>query len=129
MTTKWQGDRLLAQIYVSHAGPDLCEQLEQTLRWLVGGHMQHVMVYLPGDSAAVAEAGPRLEEIGIFPAAWIPDFFRGKRDALLFQASVFRGLDESRIRTEGPEAGAIATRVYNAWKRTRAADTTLPPKV
>jgi hypothetical protein len=86
MIVKWQGDRQHAQIYVLEAGADLAERLEERIGWLMRGHIAHVLVYLPGDSAAVGAAGRDLGDIGLFPAGWIPDYYKGRRDALLYQA-------------------------------------------
>jgi hypothetical protein len=120
MVVKWQGDRQLAQIYVTEAGADLADALEKKLRWLLEGHIQHVLVYLPADQPAVGVAGRELEALGLFPAGWIPDFYRGRRDALMYQASAFRGLDIGRIQVTGEDARAVVENVYGAWMRTRA---------
>jgi hypothetical protein len=120
MVVKWQGDRQLAQLYVTEAGPDLAERIEEKLSWLLEGHIQHVLVYLPGDQPAVGAAGRDLEALGLFPAGWIPDFYRGRRDALMYQASAFKGLDASRIHVAGDDAQALVGHVYGAWMRTRA---------
>ncbi|MEC7948009.1 MAG: hypothetical protein VX265_10600, partial [Myxococcota bacterium] len=121
LTVKWQGDRQLAQIYVTSAGVDLVERIEEKLRWLLEGHIQHVLIYLPGDQAAVGAAGRGLESIGLFPAGWIPDFYRGRRDALLYQASACKSIDAGRIQATGDDAKAIVGDVYGAWLRTRNA--------
>lgn len=120
MVVKWQGDRQLAQLYVTEAGPDLAERIQEKLNWLLKGHIQHVLVYLPGDQPAVGAAGRELEAMGLFPAGWIPDFYRGRRDALMYQASAFKGLDASRIDVMGDDAKSLVGHVYGAWKRTRA---------
>jgi hypothetical protein len=121
LVVKWQGDRKLAQIYVMEAGRDLVEKLHERIQWLMGGHIAHVLVYMPGDAPAVGAAGPDLAAAGLSPAGWIPDFFRGRRDAILYQALTHQKLDVENIRVAGKDAISLAKNVHSGWQQTRDA--------
>ena len=100
--SRWQADRQHAQIHVLSAGPDLVERLEETVRWLVGGKMAHLTIFLPGDSPAVAAAGPVFQDLGMFAAGWIPGFYRGGGDALIYQVIAYQTLDPDRVLVAEP---------------------------
>lgn len=121
LIVKWQGDRQLAQIYVLEAGADLVERLEERIAWLLRGHIAHVLVFLPGDSPAVGAAGRDMEAVGLFPAGWIPGYFKGRRDALLYQVNTFPQMSLDRVHVVGDDAQLVARRVHEGWQRTRAA--------
>lgn len=119
LEVRWQSDRQLAQIYVLRAGDDLVERISERMRWLVGGHMAHILVYLPTDGPALAAAGPALAELGLFTAGVLPGFYKGGRDALLLQATAFANLDGRQVHAEGAEAAALRDRVLDGWTSAR----------
>ena len=119
MEVRWQADRQLGQIYVLHAGADLVERLREKLRWLVGGHIAHVAVYLPTDQPLLADLGPALAELGLFVSGLLPGFFRGERDALVLQAIAFSHLDPNAVQVTGEAATEVRDRVLAGWLETQ----------
>ena len=116
---RWQGDRQLAQIYVLAVGGDLIDRLREGLRWLVGGHMAHVAVYLPTDHPSLVEMGPALQELGLFLSGWLPGFYKGGRDALILQAVAFSAIDPARVVVEGEAAQALRDAVLAGYQEAR----------
>ena len=117
--TKWQGDRKLAQIHVLHVGGDLVDRLEEKLRWLVRGHILHVLIYFPGDSPALAGMGDALLDMGLFPAGWVPRYFASGADALLYQTNAFAHLQRGSIQVLDDESAEVVDRVFEGWASTR----------
>ena len=116
LEVRWQADRQLAQIYVLRPGADLIERLRERMRWLVGGHMAHISVYLPTDSPALQAAGPALRELGLFSSGLLPGFFRGGRDALILQAMAFSQLDPASVQVTGAAGVALREQVIQGWR-------------
>lgn len=119
MEVRWQPDRQLGQIYVLHAGADLVERLREKLRWLVGGHIAHVAVYLPTDQPLLADLAPALAELGLFVSGLLPGFFKGERDALVLQAIAFSRLDPNAVEVTGEAATLVRDRVLAGWQETQ----------
>lgn len=119
LITKWQGDRKLAQIHVLRVGRDLVSRLEQELRWLVRGHILHVLIYLPGDEPGLASLGADLLDLGLFPAGWVPRYYASGADALLYQTNAFSRLKRSSIEVLDDEAAAVVDHVFEGWTATR----------
>jgi hypothetical protein len=118
---RWQADRQHAQIHVFEAGVDLVEKLHEKVNWLVGGKMAHLTIFLPGDSPAVAAAGPALANLGMFAAGWIPGFYRGGGDALIYQVITYQTLDPDRVLVA--ESGRnLKQEVVAAWKDVQSLD-------
>ena len=115
---RWQADRQHAQIHVLSAGRDLVECLAETVRWLIGGKMAHLTIFLPGDSPAVAAASPALRDLGLFAAGWIPGFYRGGGDALIYQVIAYQTLDPDQVLVA--ESGLPLKReVVAAWQQVK----------
>jgi len=112
---RWQADRQHAQVHVLEAGVDLVEKLREKVRWLVGGKMAHLTIFLPGDSPAVAAAGPALADLGMFAAGWIPGFYRGGGDALIYQVIAYQTLDPDRVLVAEP-GRSLKNEVVAAWQ-------------
>lgn len=121
LLTKWQGDRKLAQIHVLAVGADLVERLEQEVRWLLRGHILHVLVYLPADQPGVGALAGGLRDLGLFPAGWVPRYFASGADALLYQTNAFSTLQRDSVQVLDDEAGAVVDRVFAGWQATRPA--------
>ena len=106
------------------AGRDLVERLEETVRWLIGGKMAHLTIFLPGDSPAVAAASPALRELGLFAAGWIPGFYRGGGDALIYQVIAYQTLDPDQVLVA--ESGLPLKReVVAAWQQVKTSSSQL----
>jgi hypothetical protein len=115
---RYQPDRQHAQVHVLEAGADLVDALSEKIRWLVGGKMAHLTLFLPGDSPAVAQSVPELHELGMFPAGWIPGFYHGGGDALIYQVIAYQTLDSDRVMVA--EAGKkLKSEVVTAWESVR----------
>ena len=111
---RYQPDRQHAQVHVLEAGGDLVDALSEKIRWLVGGKMAHLTLFLPGDSPAVARAAPALRELGMFPAGWIPGFYRGGGDVLIYQVIAYQTLDPERVLV-AEEGKQLKTEIVRAW--------------
>jgi hypothetical protein len=111
----YQADRQHAQVHVLQAGQDLVGALDEKIRWLVGGKMAHLTIFLPGDSPAVVEAGASLRDLGMFPAGWIPGFYRGGGDALIYQVIAYQTLDPERVLVTEPGRN-LKREVVAAWQ-------------
>ena len=101
---------------------DLVDRLGDTCRWLIGGHIAHVTVMLPGDQRIVAQHHDELTSLGLFPAGWLPGYLSGGRDALTYQALAWSDLDPKRIQVVGERARQIRTGVLQGWKRAQMFD-------
>jgi len=112
----WSGPRRLAQVHVLRIGRDLVERLAETCRWLVGGHISHISVFLPGDVPELAGMHRELTELGLFPGGFIPGYLRGGRDAPIYQALEWSDLRPERIAVEGEAAGTIRDSVLEGWR-------------
>jgi hypothetical protein len=119
LLTKWQGDRKLAQVHVLEVGPDLVDRLEKEVRWLLRGHILHVLVYLPADQPGVGAMGGDLRDLGLFPAGWVPRYFASGADALLYQTNAFASLRRESLLVLDDEAGMVVDRVFAGWEATR----------
>jgi GNAT superfamily N-acetyltransferase len=114
MCATWSGSRRLAQVHVTRVGQDLVPRLADTCRWLIGGHIAHISVFLPGDSVHVAQVQDELAELGLFPGGFIPGYLQGGRDALVFQALAWTDLHPDRIQVVGDDARQILDSVVAA---------------
>ena len=112
----WSGSRRLAQIHVTRVGRDLIDKLAETCRWLIGGHIAHITVFLPGDISHTAAIHEDLAQLGLFPAGFIPGYLRGRRDALVYQALAWSDLKPDRIKVAGGAAQEIRSSVLDAWR-------------
>jgi serine/threonine-protein kinase RsbW len=124
----WNGAKQLASVLVPEVGADLVERLEQTVSWLICGHIAHVTVYIAADDARLAEAGPALRAMGLFPAGWLPGFFAGGRDAVVLQAVAWQELDPALIAVEGEAAAQIKAEVVGGWAASRGGPPAAPPR-
>jgi len=77
--------------------------------------MAHLTIFLPGDSPAVAAAGPALADLGMFAAGWIPGFYRGGGDALIYQVIAYQTLDPDRVLVAEP-GRSLKNEVVAAWQ-------------
>lgn len=125
LEVEFQPAKRLAQVHVIHAGEDLVARVRDVNRWLLGGHMEHVTMYLPADSARVQCSAEAIEESGLFPAGWIPGLHRGERDVLLYQSIACEALDADAIQVHGELGGMLRDRVIAAW---RHRDSVRPPR-
>lgn len=116
LEVEFQPAKRLAQVHVVHPGEDLVPRVRDVTRWLLGGHMEHVTVYLPADSARVQRDAEAVEEAGLFPAGWIPALHRGGRDVLVYQATACESLDADAIAVHGEQGGVLRDRVLAAWR-------------
>ena len=122
LTATWCGSRRLAQVHVTTVGHDLIDRLADTCRWLVGGHIAHITVMLPGDQRVVSQLHEELASLGLFPGGWLPGYLSGGRDALVYQALAWSDLDPSRIKVVGKRAQQIRDGVLGGWKRAQMFD-------
>ena len=112
----WSGARRLAYIHVTRVGSDLVSRLEETCRWLLGGHIAHISVFLPGDVPHVAAVHEDLQRMGLFPGGFIPGYLRGRRDAVIYQALAWSDLSPERIKVLRGDSQDILTSVLAARK-------------
>ena len=115
LVATWSGPRRLAQVHVTRIGRDLVSRLEETCRWLIGGHISHITVFLPGDVPHMAAIHDELAELGLFPAGFVPGYLRGGRDALVYQALAWSDLRPDRIKVAGAAAREVRASVLDAW--------------
>ncbi len=118
--TTWCGARRLAQVHVQGVGQDLVQRLSDTCRWLIGGHIAHISLFLPADEPFVMEVHAELVRLGLFPAGWIPGYLAGDRDALVYQSLAWTDLNPDRIEVVGARASVIRSAVVRAWESVRA---------
>ena len=115
---RYQADRQHAQVHVLEAGADLSTQLSEKIQWLVKGKMAHLTVFLPADSAAVLNIGSIPHELGMFPAGWIPGFYRGGGDALIYQVIAYQSIDPEQVLVA--KAGKkLKHEVVSAWEKVK----------
>lgn len=122
LTATWCGSRRLAQVHVTTVGHDLIDRLADTCRWLIGGHIAHVTVMLPGDQRVVADMHDELSSLGLFPAGWLPGYLSGGRDALVYQALAWSDLSPDKIQVVGKRARQIREGVLSGWQRSQMFD-------
>lgn len=115
----WSGSRRLAQIHVTRIGRDLVEKLGEACRWLVGGHIAHISVFLPADVPHVGAVHAELGELGLFPGGFIPGYLRGGRDALIYQSLAWSDLAPERIQVAGGAARELRDSVLAGWHAVR----------
>ena len=113
---RWDGGRQTATIQVPKVGPDLPLRLEQSCRWLVGGHIGHISVFLAADQPGIDAMGPALARIGLFAAGRVPGWFADGQDALVLQTLAWQQLDPERIQFEDPASQRVRDEVVRAWR-------------
>ena len=99
-------------------GADLVERLDDRVRWMIGGHVEHVTVLLPLSVPGAAAAVPALEEGGLFFGGVIPDL--EGHDTLVLERISTTELDVDRIQVVGEEALLLKDYVVAEWRRSRA---------
>jgi GNAT superfamily N-acetyltransferase len=114
LCANWSGSKRLAQIHVTRVGRDLVSRLEETCRWLLGGHIAHISVFLPGDVPHLAAVHDELSALGLFPGGFIPGYLRGGRDAVVYQALSWSDLNPDRIKTLKGDSADILSSVLRA---------------
>ncbi len=110
----WSGSRRLAYVHVTRVGRDLVSRLRETCRWLLGGHIAHISVFLPGDVPHVASVHSELQKMGLFPGGFIPGYLRGRRDAVIYQALAWSDLNPERIKVLRGDSEDILSSVLAA---------------
>jgi hypothetical protein len=100
-------------------GADLVELLDERVRWMIGGHIEHVTVLLPLATPGAAAAVPALEERGLFFGGVIPDL--EGHDTLVLERISATELDTDRIQVVGAEAELLKGYVVEQWRRSQGA--------
>jgi hypothetical protein len=114
LCANWSGSRRLAQIHVTRVGRDLVSRLEETCQWLLGGHIAHISVFLPGDVPHLAAVHDELSALWLFPGGFIHGYLRGGRDAVVYQALSWSDLNPDRIKTLKGDSADILSSVLRA---------------
>lgn len=102
---------------VRQAGADLVDAVLDRVRWLAGGHMEHVTVLIPLDSAGAAAAVPDLEAGGLFVGGFIPDL--EGTDTLVLERVDAAEPPPDQMQVEGDDAVLLRDRVLADWRRSR----------
>ena len=105
---------------MTRVGRDLVSRLEETCRWLLGGHIAHISVFLPGDVPHLAAVHDDLSALGLFPGGFIPGYLRGGRDAVVYQALSWSDLNPDRIKTLKGDSTDILSSVLRARQQVRS---------
>lgn len=121
LEVEFQPSKRLAQVHVLRAGPDLAERLDALNRWLLAGHMAHVSVFLPADSAQVQAQAPALAEAGLFPAGFVPQLHAGQRDVWVYSSVGAVTVDLASIEAQGAAGEALRDAVVAGWRAGAAA--------
>lgn len=116
LEVEFQPSKRLAQVHVLRAGPDLAERLDALNRWLLAGHMAHVSVFLPADSAQVQAQAPALAEAGLFPAGYVPQLHAGERDVWVYSSLGAVSVDPALIEAQGAAGEALRDAVVAGWR-------------
>ncbi len=104
-------------VRVAAAGEGLADQVGERVRWMAGGHIEHVTVLLPLSAPDVAAAVGPLEEQGLFFGGFIPDL--EGTDTLVMEWVKTEQLDASRIEVLGDEGEALLEYVVRGWRRSK----------
>ncbi|MDP2308498.1 MAG: hypothetical protein Q8P18_20935 [Pseudomonadota bacterium] len=118
IATWFDGARRQGVVWVRETGGDLVEAALDRVRWLLGGHMEHITLLLPLDSDAAARAVPALEAAGMFVGGLIPDL-EGV-DTLVLERVEAADTRLDGIGLVGEDAERLRDRVVAAWQRSRA---------
>jgi hypothetical protein len=98
-------------------GADLIERVHDRVRWMIGGHIEHVTVLLPLSTPGVAAAVPELEARGLFFGGLIPDL--EGHDTVVLEWISAAELDVDQIQVVGDEAVLLKDYVVREWRRSR----------
>lgn len=99
-------------------GADLVERVHERVRWMIGGHIEHVTVLLPLSRPGVAATVPELEARGLFFGGLIPDL--EGHDTIVLEWISAPELDVDRIQVVGDEAVLLKDYVVQEWRRSRS---------
>ncbi len=127
LTYTFSPSKHLATVHVLEPGADLLDRIEHLNRWFLEGHVKHVTYYMPADRPDVALADDDLRTFGLFPGGWIPNFYQGGRDALVYQSLAYEDLDIAQIQTKGEEMANLKAGVTAAWRDTKKVATRTTP--
>jgi hypothetical protein len=101
-------------VRVVSAGGDLVEVVQQRVRWLMKGHMEHITVLLPLSGPAAASAVPGLEEAGLFVGGVLPSLHGA--DTLVLEALDVADLDTARIQVIEGHSQWLLDQVESEWR-------------
>lgn len=117
VTTWFDPARRQGVVRLVESGEDLVERVADRVRWMIGGHIEHVTVLLPLSDPGVAAAVPALEAQGLFFGGMIPDL--EGHDTVVLEWISAPELDVDRIQVIGDEAVLLKDYVVRAWRRSR----------
>ena len=100
-------------VRLARPGGDVAEAVIDKVRWMVGGHIEHVTALLPMDDPSVAAAVPALQDDGMFFGGVIPNL--EGTDTLVLEWVRAPTLDVSRLEVIGDEAGRLKDYVVDGW--------------
>jgi hypothetical protein len=103
-------------VQTAQAGAHLAGAIRERVRWLVGGHIEHVTVLLPLTDPAVAACVAELESFGLFFGGVIPDL--EGCDTLVMEWVQAPRLDVDAIVVLGDEGATLKEYVLDQWGRT-----------